>query len=53
MNRTPEADLVEFTPQASLLLAERLLGADKVVFLRTRQVAPRFKEVLEVVRLYR
>ncbi len=50
---TPVRDLVEFTPRAFKLLAEDLLGADKMVFLRYRQMTPKFKQLLQVVHLYR
>ena len=50
---SPLEDLVEFTPRAFALLAESLLGPDRVASLRFQQVTPRFKELLEVVRIYR
>lgn len=50
---TPLRDLVEFTPRAFKLLAEELLGADKMVFLRYRQMTPNFKQLLQVVNIYR
>lgn len=49
----PLRDLVEFSPRAFKMMAEGLLGADKLVFLRYKQMIPNFKQLLEVVYAYR
>jgi len=50
---SPLRDLVEFSPRAFKLMAEGLLGADKIVFLRYKQMVPSFKQLLQIVYAFR